>query len=70
MRYHKAVKITKPEADWIIASGGVSLTDTVVLSHLDAWYDVRRLTAAELDAFVTDLARAEHAAEKAKYPPH
>jgi len=71
MRYHKAARITKPEADSIIASGSVSLTDTVVLSHMDSWYDVRRMTAAEIDAFVSDLARAEFAAQKASaFPPH
>ncbi len=71
MRYHKAAKISKPEADYIIGSGSASLTDTVVLQHQDSWYDVRRMTAAEIDAFVSDLARAEHAAEKAdEYPPH
>ena len=71
MRYHKAVKITKPEADYIIGSGSASLSDTVVLQHLENWYDVRRMTATEIDAFVSDLARAEHAAEKAdQYPPH
>ena len=71
MRYHKAAKISKPEADYIIGSGSTSLTDTVVLQHQDNWYDVRRMTAAEIDAFVSDLARAEHAAEKAdEFPPH
>jgi hypothetical protein len=71
MRYHKAAKISKPEADYIIGSGSASLTDTVVLQHQDNWYDVRRMTAAEIDAFVSDLARAEHAAEKAdEFPPH
>ncbi len=71
MRYHKAAKITKPEADYIIASGSASLTDTVVLSHLDNWYDVRAMTSAELDAFVSDLGRAELAEQRARaYLPH
>ena len=59
MRYHKAVEITRPEADSIIAVGGVSLTDTVVISHGDKWYDVRSMTRAECEAFVADLAREE-----------
>jgi len=59
MRYHKAVEITQPEADSIITIGGVSLTDTVVISHGDKWYDVRSMTRAECEAFVADLARAE-----------
>jgi hypothetical protein len=71
MRYHKAVEVTKPEADYIIRSGCSSLTDTVVLSHMDSWYDVRKMTAAEIDAFVLDLARAESAAQIARaFPPH
>jgi hypothetical protein len=71
MRYHKAVKVTKPEADYIIGSGTASLTDTVVLSHMDSWYDVRAMTSAELEAFVADLARAELAEQKARaFPPH
>lgn len=59
MRYHKAVEITRPEADLIITVCGVSLTDTVVISHGDKWYDVRSMTRAECEAFVADLARAE-----------
>jgi hypothetical protein len=71
MRYHKAVKVTKPEADYIIGSGSPSLTDTVVLSHMDNWYDVRAMTAAELEAFVSDLARAEFAEQATRaFPPH
>jgi len=63
MRYHKAVEITQAEADSIIKTGGVSLTDTVVISHNDKWYDVRAMTRAECEAFVADLARAEIAAQ-------
>jgi hypothetical protein len=63
MRYHKAAKITQSEADLIIANGGASLSDTVVISHGDKWYDVRSMTRAECEAFVADLARAEIAAQ-------
>lgn len=69
MRYHKAVEITKPEADHIMKSGGPSITDTVVLSHVDSWYDVRAMTAAEIEAFVSDLARAELAEQKSRAYP-
>jgi hypothetical protein len=71
MRYHKAVAVTKPEADHIIKSGGRSITDTVVLSHLDRRYDVRAMTAAEIEAFVSDLARAEQAyRDSHAFPPN
>ncbi len=64
MRYHKATEITQREADSIIATGGVSLTDTVVISHGDKWFDVRSMTRAECEAFVADLARAEIIAQQ------
>ncbi len=63
MRYHKAVEITHREADSIIATGGASLTDVVVISHGDKWFDVRSMTRAECEAFFADLARAEIAAD-------
>ena len=63
MRYHKAVEITQREADSIIATGGASLTDVVVISHGAKWFDVRSMTRAECEAFVADLARAEIAAD-------
>jgi hypothetical protein len=59
MRFHKAIEISRPEADFII---GTSLgSDVVVISHSDKWYDIRRLTGSELDEFVADLLRAEMA---------
>jgi hypothetical protein len=66
MRYHKAVAITKLEADYIIASGSASLSDIVVLSHNDDWYDVRGMTRAELTAFSEDLQRKELAEQQAR----
>ena len=71
MRYHKAVAITKPEADFIIENGSASLSDIVVLSYNEDWYDVRAMTRAELVAFSEDLERKEFAArETRKFPSH
>jgi hypothetical protein len=66
MRYHKAVEVTKPEADFIIANGTSAHSDIVVVSRGDKFYDVRALSPYEVDAFVADLARAEHAALEAQ----
>ncbi|CAN1721944.1 conserved protein of unknown function [Hyphomicrobium sp. 1Nfss2.1] len=65
MRYHKAVAITKPEADHNMRSGGPSITDTVVLSHVDSWYP------GALDAFMPDSSHAELAERNSRaYPPN
>lgn len=69
MRYHKAVEITKIEADSIIEKPGASPTGIGVISSCDRWYDVRSMSLAELEAFTADLARAEIAAEAAKMAP-
>jgi hypothetical protein len=61
LRYHKAIEISRPEADFIIATAASSRSDVVVMSHLDRWYDVRSLTGREIDEFVADLMRAETA---------
>jgi hypothetical protein len=66
MRYHKAIEVTKPEADFIIANGNSAQSDIVVVSRGDKFYDVRALNSYEVDAFVADLARAEHAALEAE----
>jgi hypothetical protein len=68
MRFHKAILISKPEADFIIETGtaAVALSDIVVVSRGDKYYDVRTMNHAEVDAFVADLARAEHAADEAR----
>lgn len=48
-----------------------SLNEHVVISHNDDWYDVRGMTSAELDAFVSDLLRVENAAiESGLITPH
>ncbi len=62
MRYHKAVAISRPEADYIIRNSNHSLNECVVVECFEAWYDVRRLTENELSAFVEALHR-EHLAE-------
>jgi hypothetical protein len=71
VRYHKAIEISRPEADFIIASTTSSRSDVVVMSHSDKWYDVRTLTGREIDEFVADLLRAETANLQAGFiTPH
>jgi hypothetical protein len=62
MRYHKAVRITQPEADFIISGPTTSLNDCVVVEDEGDWYDVRAMTERELDDFVEGLQRARIAA--------
>jgi hypothetical protein len=57
MRYFKARKITCREAASIIKNSRRSLNEHVVISQDDDWYDIRSLTAKELDDFVADLER-------------
>ena len=59
MRYHKAVRISRPEADFIIGTTVLSPNEIVVMSHGGEWYDVRCLTEKELDDFIGDLLRAD-----------
>jgi hypothetical protein len=66
MRYHKAIEITKVEADSIIAKAVASPTGVVVISHREKWFDVRAMTRTEIEAFTADLARLEMTAEEAK----
>jgi len=68
MRFHKAILISKPEADFIIETGATAAaqSDVVVVSRGDKYYDVRTMNHAEVNAFVADLARAEHAADEAR----
>jgi hypothetical protein len=61
VRYHKAMKISRPEADFIIGTTTSSRGGVVVMSHSEEWYDVRALTGTELDQFVADLLRADMA---------
>ena len=57
MRYHKAILITRPEADFLIANPTTSLNECVVVECFDSWYDVRRMTESELSKFVDALHR-------------
>jgi hypothetical protein len=66
MRFHKALEITKVEADSIISQTGASPTGVVVISHRDKWFDVRAMSRAEVEAFAADLERREHADEIAR----
>ena len=59
MRYHKAIKITRPEAHYIINTCARSLSELVVVNHHQHWYDVRSLTTKEIDDFYSDLMRAD-----------
>lgn len=58
MRYHKAVPISRPEADFIISSPTSSLNECVVIEDEGDWYDVRRMTEYELTDFIEALQRA------------
>jgi hypothetical protein len=62
MRFHKAVEITKPEADSIIGRCTPALSEVVVISRGERYFDVRAMTHAEVEAFIADLVRAEYAA--------
>ena len=59
MRYHKARKISRPEAHYIINTCTRSLSELVVVNHHQQWYDVRSLTNKEIDDFYSDLMRAD-----------
>ena len=71
MRFHKARMISATDAAQLIGTPSSSLSDNVVISHNDDWYDVRAMTARELDDFVSDLLRAEAAALRSgQVDPH
>lgn len=58
MRYHKAIAISKPEADFLIDGPTPSVGECVVVEIFGRWYDVRRMTERELNAFIDDLQRS------------
>jgi len=58
MRYHKAIAITKPEADFLIDGPTASVGDCIVVEVFGKWYDVRRMNERELNHFVDDLQRS------------
>lgn len=68
MRFHKAIRISVVEARTIIGRQSEALSDVVVISRGEQYYDVRAMNAAELEAFIDDLARAEHADAHATTP--
>jgi hypothetical protein len=59
MRYHKAKKLSRPEADFLIKTATSSSNALVVMSHHGDWYDVRALSQKELDEFFGDLLRTD-----------
>jgi hypothetical protein len=62
MRFHKAKRISSAEAELILETSSSSFNANVVMSHNDHdWYDIRAMTENELEAFVSDLLRAERA---------
>ena len=62
VRFHKARMISAREAKQLIEAPSLSLNENVAIAHNEEWYDVRSMTARELDDFVGDLLRAEAAA--------
>jgi hypothetical protein len=68
MQFHKAVRITRPEADYLISTPTASLNECVVVEDFGVWYDVRRMTESELAAFVEGLHRARLAETAATTP--
>jgi hypothetical protein len=57
MRFHKAVQITGPEALFLIRRDLRAPARAPVVSFDGIWYDVRSLSAKELESFLEDLAR-------------
>jgi hypothetical protein len=57
MRYYKAVAITGPEASFLMQSDQGEGGQAVVVSCNGVWYDVRALSAKELEDFMDQLAR-------------
>jgi hypothetical protein len=57
MRFHKAIQITGPEAMFLIQLGRLAAATLPVVSFDGVWYDVRSLSAKELEGFLDDLLR-------------
>lgn len=55
MRYHKAKAVTEVEARYIIEHSTTSESDCVAVEYFGRWFDVRKMTANELDDFIEDL---------------
>lgn len=65
MRYHKAIEVNEDQARKITGTRTSALSDVVVVSRGDRYYDVRAMTEVEIEAFLEDLVRAEYADMKA-----
>lgn len=65
MRYHKAAEISQLEARYIIQHFKDSLNDCVVIEYYGRWFDIRKMTGLEFDAFINDLGRSRLADETA-----
>jgi hypothetical protein len=59
MRYHRAPRISGPEAAFLMESQDAASGRTMVVSCNGVWYDVRALNSKELEEFVDDLARKQ-----------
>ena len=59
MRYHRAPRISGPEAAFLLESRDSASKRATVVSCDGRWYDVRALSSKELEAFVDDLARTQ-----------
>jgi glycerol-3-phosphate dehydrogenase len=71
MRYHNAIAISRPEADFIIKTQAESKNNCVVVEVGGKWYDVRRMTEDELNNFVEHLQRQHAEDTRAGSPnPH
>ena len=57
MRFHKAIEITGPEAAALIEYNRNGAGRAAVVSFDGTWYDVRSLSAKELESFIDDLGR-------------
>ena len=57
MRYHRVSVISGPEAAFLLQNNSAADARPVVVSCDDIWYDVRALSAKELEQFTDDLAR-------------
>jgi hypothetical protein len=60
MRFHKAIKITGPEAAFLIQNNSGAPARAAVVSFDGTWWDVRSLSTKELESFLDDLARIRH----------
>lgn len=58
MRYHKAISITKAEADFLRDGPTPTMSDCIVVESFGRWYDVRHMNTRELNAFVDELERS------------